>query len=76
VETIIEVDLATNAGLIPSVLAPKGKVVIYGTSKLQSELPAFFCPRSARGGRAEGGSLKLAMARRNRAGQSVGGFIE
>ena len=42
VDAVIEMDLAANAKLIPSVLRPKGNVIIYGTSG-DAVLPAFFC---------------------------------
>jgi NADPH2:quinone reductase len=42
VDAVIEMDLAANARLIPSVLRPKGSVIIYGTSG-EAILPAFFC---------------------------------
>jgi NADPH:quinone reductase len=42
VDAVIEMDLAANAKLIPSVLRPKGHVIIYGTGG-EATLPAFFC---------------------------------
>ncbi len=42
VDAVIEMDLATNARLIPSVLRPKGSVIVYGTGG-EAALPAFFC---------------------------------
>ena len=42
VDAIIEVDLSANAKLIPSVLRPKGSVIVYGTLP-QAEIPAGFC---------------------------------
>ncbi len=42
VDAIIEMDLAANAKLIPSVLRPKGSVIVYGTSP-EAALPAAFC---------------------------------
>ena len=42
VDAIIEMDLAANAKLIPSVLRPKGSVIIYGTGP-EAVLPAAFC---------------------------------
>ena len=42
VDAIIEMDLAANAGLIPSVLRPKGSVIVYGTTP-EATLPAAFC---------------------------------
>ena len=42
VDAIIEMDLAANARLIPSVLRPRGSVVIYGTGP-EAVLPAAFC---------------------------------
>jgi NADPH2:quinone reductase len=42
VDAIIEMDLAANARLIPSVLRPKGSVVVYGTTP-EATLPAGWC---------------------------------
>src|SRR6476469_2208808 len=42
VDAVIELDLTTNAKLIPSVLRPKGTVVVYGTGP-EAVLPAAFC---------------------------------
>jgi NADPH2:quinone reductase len=42
VDAIIEMDLTANAGLIPSVLRPKGSVIVYGTG-LEAAIPSFFC---------------------------------
>lgn len=42
VDAIVELDLTANAALIPAVLRPRGKVVIYGTGP-QAQLPASFC---------------------------------
>jgi NADPH2:quinone reductase len=42
VDAIIEMDLAANAKLIPSVLRPKGSVIIYGTTP-EAKLPAGWC---------------------------------
>ncbi len=42
VDAIIEMDLSANAKLIPFVLRPKGKVVIYGTGA-EATIPSFFC---------------------------------
>ena len=42
VDAVIEMDLAANAKLIPSVLRPKGSVIVYGTSP-EAALPAAFC---------------------------------
>lgn len=43
VDAVIELDLAANAGLIPTVLRPKGTVVVYGTGKPEALIPASFC---------------------------------
>jgi len=43
VDAVIELDLAGNAKLIPSVLRPKGSVIVYGTSAQVANLPAQFC---------------------------------
>jgi len=43
VDAAIELDIAANAKLLPSVLRPKGKVVIYGTGGLEAAVPAYFC---------------------------------
>jgi NADPH2:quinone reductase len=42
VDAMIEMDLAANAKLIPSVLRPKGSVIVYGTGP-EALLPAAFC---------------------------------
>lgn len=43
VDAVLELDLAANAHLIPSVLKPKGSVIVYGTGAAEATLPAFFC---------------------------------
>ena len=42
VDAVIEMDLAANARLIPAVLRPKGRVIVYGT-RGDATLPAHFC---------------------------------
>jgi NADPH2:quinone reductase len=42
VDAVIEMDLSANAKLLPTVLRPKGSVIIYGTGG-EATLPAFFC---------------------------------
>jgi NADPH2:quinone reductase len=42
VDAVIEMDLTANAALLPAVLRPKGKAVIYGTGP-QAQIPASFC---------------------------------
>jgi NADPH2:quinone reductase len=42
VDAAIEMDLTANAKLIPSVLRPKGSVIVYGTGP-EALLPAAFC---------------------------------
>jgi NADPH2:quinone reductase len=42
VDAAIEMDLTANAKLIPSVLQPKGSVIVYGTGP-EAVLPAAFC---------------------------------
>jgi len=42
VDSVIELDLAANAKLIPGVLRPKGSVIVYGTTP-EAILPAAFC---------------------------------
>lgn len=42
-DVMIEMDLSANARLIPSVLRPKGSVIVYGTSSPDVMLPGFFC---------------------------------
>ena len=42
VDATIEMDLTANAKLIPSVLRPKGSVIVYGTGP-EAILPAAFC---------------------------------
>jgi len=43
VDAVIEMDIAANAKLLPSVLRPKGSVVIYGTGAAEATIPASFC---------------------------------
>ena len=43
VDAVIEMDLAANANLIPSVLRPKGSVIVYGTGSPAANLSAAFC---------------------------------
>lgn len=43
VDAVLELDLAANAHLIPSVLRPKGSVVVYGTGAAEATIPAQFC---------------------------------
>ncbi|MGH6788712.1 MAG: NADPH:quinone reductase, partial [Pseudolabrys sp.] len=47
VDAVIEMDLAANARLIPSVLRPKGSVIVYGTGAAEATLPAQFCLANA-----------------------------
>jgi NADPH2:quinone reductase len=42
VDAVIEMDLTANAKLLPSVLRPKGSVIIYGTGP-EATIPSFFC---------------------------------
>lgn len=42
VDAVIEMDLAANAKLIPSILRPKGSVIVYGTG-LEATVPAGWC---------------------------------
>jgi NADPH2:quinone reductase len=42
VDAVIDMDLAANAKLIPSVLRPKGSVIVYGTTP-EATIPAAFC---------------------------------
>jgi len=42
VDAAIEMDLTANARLLPSVLRPKGSVIVYGTGP-EAVLPAAFC---------------------------------
>jgi NADPH:quinone reductase len=41
-DCMIELDLSANAKLIPSVLRPKGRAIVYGTGP-EATLPAAFC---------------------------------
>ena len=43
VDKVIELDIVANARLLPGVLKPKGKVVIYGTGGPEGTIPASFC---------------------------------
>lgn len=40
VDTVIDVDLAANAGHYPQLLRPRGRVIVYGTSGLTATLPS------------------------------------
>jgi NADPH2:quinone reductase len=42
VDVVIEMDLAANAKLLPAVLRPKGRVIVYGTGP-EATIPAAFC---------------------------------
>ncbi len=46
-DAIIELDIAANAKLIPHLLHPRGRVVVYGTGATESTLPLFFLLRNA-----------------------------
>jgi len=39
VDAVVEVDLGADAVLLPQVLRPRGTAVVYGTSKLDAQLP-------------------------------------
>lgn len=41
-DCVIELDLSANAKLLPAILRPKGRVVVYGTGP-EATLPAAFC---------------------------------
>ena len=43
VDAIVDMDFAVNAKLVPDVLAPRGRVVIYGNSKPTAEVSSMFC---------------------------------
>ena len=47
VDAVIELDFAANAKLIPSVLRPRGVVVIYGTGAAEHGIPSMFFLRNA-----------------------------
>jgi NADPH2:quinone reductase len=47
VDTVIELDVAANAKLIPAVLHPRGMVVVYGTGTPEDNIPLQFCLRNA-----------------------------
>jgi NADPH:quinone reductase len=40
VDSVIELDLAANAKLLPAVLRPKGSVIVYGTGAAEAVIPA------------------------------------
>lgn len=42
VDAVIEMDLSANAKLLPTVLRPKGSVIVYGTTP-EATIPAAFC---------------------------------
>jgi NADPH2:quinone reductase len=41
-DCVIELDLSANAKLIPSVLRPTGRVIVYGTGR-EATIPAAYC---------------------------------
>lgn len=41
-DAVLELDLAANAALLPGILAPRGTVVVYGSSAPTATIPAFF----------------------------------
>ena len=43
VDAVIEMDIVANAKLLPTVLRPKGSVIIYGTGAAEATIPASFC---------------------------------
>jgi NADPH2:quinone reductase len=43
VDAFIDMDIAANAKLLPSVLRPKGNVIIYGTGAAEATIPSSFC---------------------------------
>ena len=47
VDAVIELDVAANARLIPQVLRPRGRVVVYGTGAAEGALPLMFLLRNA-----------------------------
>lgn len=47
VDAVIELDVAANAGLLPQLLRPRGKVVVYGTGAAEAKLPLMFFLRNA-----------------------------
>ena len=42
VDSVIELDIAANAKLMPAVIRPKGKIVVYGTGALEAPVPLQF----------------------------------
>lgn len=49
VSSVIEVDLAANARLLPAVLAPHATVVVYGTGAAEASVPALWLMRNNAG---------------------------
>jgi NADPH2:quinone reductase len=47
VDAVIELDIAANAKLLPNVIHPRGKVVVYGTGAMEAPVPLFFFLRNA-----------------------------
>jgi len=47
VDAIVELDIAANAKLVPQVLRPRGRVVVYGTGAADAAVPLFFFLRNA-----------------------------
>ena len=43
VDAVLEVDIAANAHLLPEIVRPKARVVIYGTGRAEGDVPLSFC---------------------------------
>jgi NADPH:quinone reductase len=47
VDAVIELDIAADGKLLPQVLQPRGKVIVYGTGAMEAPVPLFFFLRNA-----------------------------
>ncbi len=47
VDAVIEMNINANAKLLPSVLRPKGSVIIYGIAGPEAAIPGPFCPSNS-----------------------------
>lgn len=46
VDAVLEMDLSSNARLLPGVLRPRGTIAVYGVSQHQAEMPVFWLMRN------------------------------
>ena len=74
-DAVIELDLNSNARLIPGVLKPRGTVVVYGLTGAEPQLPGPFCLQNAVTIRFVF-VYELAREERERAVTSIGAMLE